>query len=360
MACPLLLGLGMKLLKPSNKVLIIGAAGKQAQEYAQYVRSLCPDAYLFGVDPALEPSNQNELLAVYNELSTKMPEGLKSFDFAILAIPHYLHFDITKRLVESGVGVIKEKPFALTKKEARELKKSSDLHNAPIVTTVQRNWMKGFELVRNLKSKLGRIYSVDYVWNLKIPSMSSGWRSDYEKARGGVLLDMGYHAIDLIQLLFGSVETAFSSLTYAYQQTEEQGLDDSCYVSGRFNSQAHFSLRLNRHHTQKVERLEILGEHGLIVWENYQLSLYDRKGEILFEQSLKTDKSQCIETMLTEAIDICRKHKVSATRMDRHLKTVDIIEGLSTKFAYQRKEKPTIKFRLENYPHEQYSLRNCI
>jgi len=58
-----------------------------------------------------------------------------------------------------------------------------------------------------------------------VPKPVSDWWFDPEKAGGGVLLDLGYHLIDLFRFFVGESEILFSSLDFKYNlPVEDEGI----------------------------------------------------------------------------------------------------------------------------------------
>ena len=61
-------------------------------------------------------------------------------DFVIIAVPHYLHYEFTKKAILKGIHVLKEKPMAVFLIQAKELNELAKENNVQIMVTLQRRF----------------------------------------------------------------------------------------------------------------------------------------------------------------------------------------------------------------------------
>ena len=79
---------------------------------------------------------------------------------------------------------------------------------------------------------IGTIHSFRYDYTFKLTEPTSGWRSKRETAGGGgVVLDMGYHALDIVSAFFGPahgccVSVVDANFEHQYASTRAEGLED--------------------------------------------------------------------------------------------------------------------------------------
>lgn len=64
----------------------------------------------------------------------------QKLDFVIIALPPYLHYEINKKALLNKIHVLKEKPFAISLTQAKELKNLSDKNKIQIAVTLQRRF----------------------------------------------------------------------------------------------------------------------------------------------------------------------------------------------------------------------------
>lgn len=133
-------------------------------------------------------------------------------DLVVLSTPPNTHFDLTKRVIESGKHVLAEKPFVPTSAEAEELVKLAKEKNKLLCVYQNRRWDADFLTVRHLlqEGKLGRIYEFDTHFDRYRPDAPRSWKSTLTMADGnGAIYDLGTHLLDQVYVLFGKPTAAY-------------------------------------------------------------------------------------------------------------------------------------------------------
>ncbi|MGD2168870.1 MAG: Gfo/Idh/MocA family oxidoreductase [Chlamydiota bacterium] len=266
------------LKKSQNSIIIIGAAGRQGKEYFHLLSKLYKIS-------GLVDTNYKALKEAYNQSSIPLfhtvEEAIEqcSFTTAVICIPHSYHFSATLPLINANKTVIKEKPLALTQVEVNRYKEQEKNH---IFTIVQRPFHEAFFFVQKNLYRLGKIYDFHYQYYLGISERTKGWRSDFSLSGGGVIIDMGYHILDVIINFFGQPEEISGALSYCYDYSGRSHLEDAATITCRYsNNQLHGSIRLNRYAESKREYFEVLGSNGRLTMQNGFIEIKDRKGNLL-------------------------------------------------------------------------------
>lgn len=133
-------------------------------------------------------------------------------DLVVLSTPPNTHFDLTKRVIESGKHVLAEKPFVPTSAEAEELVKLAKEKNKLLCVYQNRRWDADFLTVKHLlqEGKLGRIYEFDTHFDRYRPDAPRSWKSTLTMADGnGAIYDLGTHLLDQVYVLFGKPTAAY-------------------------------------------------------------------------------------------------------------------------------------------------------
>jgi predicted dehydrogenase len=177
---------------------------------------------------AICDSNQKQLERVANKFRifkkfTDVDSLLKSCDLDMIdiATPGFTHFDIARKAISSGINTLVEKPATLSTRDGEILEHEALRRNLKlgVCQTVRYR-----EPVRQLQKILesGRFGTID-----KMISMHHGstvfamppwfWN---EKTSGGILLELGIHAIDLQCYLMGNPKEVLH-VTANYEQTLE-------------------------------------------------------------------------------------------------------------------------------------------
>lgn len=133
-------------------------------------------------------------------------------DAAIIATPVYLHKQMALDALDSGLHVLCEKPISRNLDEAKEMIKASRDHGRHL--SHMNNWRHS-GIVQRIKetaenAEAGPIHSLYMSFanpgSEHLMPFIGEWIFDKEKAGGGVLLDLGYHAVDIISYLFGDIK----------------------------------------------------------------------------------------------------------------------------------------------------------
>lgn len=134
-------------------------------------------------------------------------------DLVVLSVPPNSHYDMAKRLIESGKHVLVEKPFVPTSAEAEELVKLAREKGKLLCVYQNRRWDADFLTVQHLfqEGKLGRIYEFDTHFDRYRPDNPKSWKSTLTMADGnGALYDLGTHLLDQVFVLFGKPTAAYA------------------------------------------------------------------------------------------------------------------------------------------------------
>lgn len=128
------------------------------------------------------------------------PDRVDRYDIAVVAVPHGAHETVARRLTDGGCPVLKEKPYARTLEEARRLHRHCGSLLHPLVDRPQ---LPVFRLLTRLLPRLGpRVRFRARYWR-PCADYRRSWRNDPRDAGAGVLLDMGYHCLDILLRLLG-------------------------------------------------------------------------------------------------------------------------------------------------------------
>ncbi|MBB4935131.1 putative dehydrogenase [Lipingzhangella halophila] len=182
-----------------HQLLLVGAGSRVQDVLLPTLKKAALPVRLIGaVDPdpgVAESLARFEPMPVYPSLEKAL--GTATFDTAILACPHDRHQSLTLRLLEAGVTVWKEKPLALTTRDAVELAR----RNGRLRVLAHRPHSQLYAIASRLAADWGRILSYQIRISRPTGDYTATWRAARTRAGGGALLDLGYHAFDLIARL---------------------------------------------------------------------------------------------------------------------------------------------------------------
>ena len=125
-------------------------------------------------------------------------------DAVCIGLPTWMHAPATRDALECGLHVLCEKPPANSAEEMKPLAKLSAKKGLSCMFVRQSRFtpqlMEGRRLVT--AGELGDVYYSDTRWIRTRWCSGRGWRHDKDKG-GGVLLDLGIHAIDNAWFMMG-------------------------------------------------------------------------------------------------------------------------------------------------------------
>ena len=125
-------------------------------------------------------------------------------DVIYVAVPHSLHFELTKACIKAGKHVLCEKPFTLNEAQAQELFELAALHEVFVMEAMWTRFNPALEQAIEWveEGEIGLLQSVQASFCFNATSQSEG-RLFNKDLGGGALLDVGIYPIFLAQLFFG-------------------------------------------------------------------------------------------------------------------------------------------------------------
>ncbi|TJY43087.1 Gfo/Idh/MocA family oxidoreductase [Cohnella pontilimi] len=258
---------------------------------AKHVTSIaaCPGAKLAAVcDVSAERMEQMSLL--WRSASSEKHEIIRftdykqlladpSIDAVVVATISGLHAQIAIEALMADKHVVIEKPIALSLREADEMIRLADERKLKVQVCHQLRYrplmMKINELVKG--GALGSILNASVKLRIHRPLsyyQSSGWRGTWQHD-GGMLLNQGIHAIDLLLWYLGSPKRVYGELFshYPFKETEDAAVGILTFPSGAKAMIEANSITLPNNLEQS---LFVLGDKGVISIGGPKLDQIDR------------------------------------------------------------------------------------
>ena len=194
-------------------VLVVGlgfVAGGYLEHFSRSNRT-CP---VIGAD--LDPDARQRATASYGLDASieRYQDGLDRDDIHLVVVctPHHLHHPIVTEALRAGKDVICEKPIAISTEEADQMiDLAAQLGRTLLVSLDMRYGPDALKLQQLIRcDTLGRIFwaRASYLgYETTRFGDPTNWRGDLERAGGGVLLDGGYHVVDLLNTYLGPAKS---------------------------------------------------------------------------------------------------------------------------------------------------------
>ena len=128
-------------------------------------------------------------------------------DAIYVATPAHVHAEQVRACAEAGKHVLCEKPLGMTVAEAENMielcrQRGVKLGCAFMMRFVAQH-QKALRLIK--EGRLGRPVYARAQLSCWYPPVEGAWRQDPATGGGGVLIDMGGHCIDLLEMFFGRI-----------------------------------------------------------------------------------------------------------------------------------------------------------
>ena len=126
----------------------------------------------------------------------------------VISLPNALHFPATLKALSAGKHVLCEKPPTLNAEQMRQLRAEADSRGLVYFFGRQMRFSGAVQAARRAvaERRLGEIYFTKTSWvrSRGTPGGIDGWFTDRSRAGGGVVIDLGVHAIDAAWYLMGT------------------------------------------------------------------------------------------------------------------------------------------------------------
>jgi len=156
-----------------------------------------------------------------------------------IATPPYLHCQQAVQAAEAGKHVFCEKPMAMNEEECQQMIEACKRNGVKLMVGFKARFNSYHQRLREMitQGELGelvflraeRIVLIDCKW---------GWHEDPRISGGGVLADLGTHAIDLLRYLAGSEVTAVKGATSRVTDYHSPEIEETGSILLRFANDA--------------------------------------------------------------------------------------------------------------------------
>ncbi len=209
--------------------------------------------------------------------------GETALDAVIIATPHFDHPVMTLAAFERGLHVLVEKPIAVHVNEARRMidgyraarSRQPDLVFAAMF--MQRTWGQ-WRAIKALidAGELGRLQRCSWIitdWFRAQSYYDSGdWRATWKGEGGGVLMNQCPHNVDLFQWFVGMPARVRGFVSFGKHHRIEVEDEVTAYLEYDDGMTGHIITGTGE--SPGSNRLEIVGEHGKLIYENEELLFF--------------------------------------------------------------------------------------
>ena len=149
----------------------------------------------------------------------------KDIDAVLICAPPATHFAFAKQALEAGKHLLCEKPFTTCLRDAEEIKKISEKSDRSVMMASKFRFVKDVIAAKKFVESgiIGDVILSEVIF-CSVVNMENRWNSDPTIAGGGVLIDNGSHAVDVIRYLVGPIQSVYAQ---AGKKTQKSAVEDT-------------------------------------------------------------------------------------------------------------------------------------
>ncbi|MFF2952748.1 Gfo/Idh/MocA family protein [Kitasatospora sp. NPDC057965] len=240
-------------------------------------------------------------------------------DFVVVAVPHHAGREVVQECAARGVHVLKEKPFATSVPEARDLAEICRAGQVELMVALQRRFNPIYTSVAGLLDQIGTPFLIDGQYTFHTDDPGGGWRGDVRQAGGGCIIDMGYHLIDLLLWYFGLPSRVIAEFSTTAVPGGGYDAEDTAVIQLGYDSDLYGSVLLSRWVAPKTERLHVVGTRGSVLLTKGQVQRFDLHGAVVEELTRPHAPASAATAQIEYFCRVLDGERPNASGPDQHL-----------------------------------------
>jgi predicted dehydrogenase len=186
-----------------------------------------------------------------------------------------MHHNIVLDLLEANINVLCEKPLALSAEQCEEMINMAKEKELVLLTALKFRFFEEVIRAKELLNtqKFGEILNFKIAFESQM-NMEGSWYLNKDISGGGVLMDNGPHAFDLIRYLFGDIKTVSARLS-DFEKDKE--IECTAQIDCKLTNGTTGNVYLSWLYSSPSETyLEIFAEYGCLALDpmgiNYKIN----------------------------------------------------------------------------------------
>ncbi|MGW5789215.1 Gfo/Idh/MocA family protein [Saccharopolyspora sp. NPDC003752] len=250
----------------------------------------------------------------------------ESLDFVVVAVPHHAGGEVIRAAAARRVHVLKEKPFAPTLGEARELAAVCEEGGIELMVTLQRRFNPVYTSFLQLFDQIGRPFLIDAAYTMSVDP-SSGWRGQSRLAGGGCIIDMGYHLVDMLLWYFGMPDRVLAQYSASARPEQHYDAEDTASIAFGFESGLFGHALLSRCVAPKTETIRAIGTRGAVVLERGRVRRLSPDGDVVESLAREQSWPSAARAQVDHFCRILRGERFNTSGPANHLAHAAFIEA---------------------------------
>jgi predicted dehydrogenase len=188
-----------------------------------------------------------------------------NFELVVITTPNRFHATHARQVLEHGLNVVVDKPFAGSAAEARALASIAAARGLMLVPFHNRRWDGDFLTVQELlaTNALGKVHRFESRFERYRPEIKSSWKESGDPADlGSILFDLGTHLVDQSVALFGRPLTVHAEIATVRPGARA---DDDVFLSLTHENGVRSHLWMSALAADQGPRFRVLGHDAAYV-----------------------------------------------------------------------------------------------
>ncbi|MEO7393450.1 MAG: Gfo/Idh/MocA family oxidoreductase [Chitinophagaceae bacterium] len=251
-----------------TKVAILGA-GFISEIHLECYHRFIPEAKIVAVysrnaEKAKNFADKHHITNWYDDMDKLMNEsGCEVVD---ICLPNYLHATATLKAAAAGKHIIIEKPLAITLEEADAMIAACKKAAVKLMYAEELCFAPKYERVRHLvkEGAIGKVYMLKQ--SEKHSGPHSAWFYDPNLAGGGVLMDMGCHAIAWFRWMLNNAKavSVYATMATVYHKQRTKSEDNTVVIIEFENGVIAVAENSWAKHGGMDDKCEVYGTGGVV------------------------------------------------------------------------------------------------
>lgn len=253
-------------------ILVIGANPEgRGGEWVRRIQEMAGMWILRGIVDPHEPYRSRwQRLGIPSFKSIDDDGALENASAVVIAVPPTRVGQVQRDCIRKGIAILVEKPLAGSLAELADLQDSLMSAPVPLIVGVQRRSHPSYVALRAaLQSNRPSEMSVRITLGRPTGDLPAGHRANRSLCRGGALLDLGYHALDLVHFVLGQpLELVSCFLESAGDLATE--IESSAKLLGRCGT-TWVRIEVDRHGGKRQEEVRVRTSEGVWIADREQV-----------------------------------------------------------------------------------------
>jgi predicted dehydrogenase len=258
----------------------------------------------------------------------------ETIDAVDITTPNYLHAPMAVAALESGKHVLCERPLARSGTEAAAMAKAARKADRMLMCALQHRFRPDAQLLRRFveKGDLGQVFHAKAGWLRQRTEWDSDeWRALKRESGGGVVLDLGFHMLDLSLWVLGDPQV--ESVTASVHRSRKDAVEDSATAFLRLAGGGTLTLELTWGLLMEKEfaYLNLFGSGGAALLNPFRVHKGMHGTLVNVTPELEPQRNQyrqAMETQIQHFVDALRGGKKPMGLVEEVVPVMDLMDAI--------------------------------